>query len=129
MEWKLNDGGRSETELQETTGACVFRAIAIATGKPYQVVYDELMERCLKANPNFKGTGVDAYVMEDYIFQMGWEWEPIMPNRPLEDQYVPEGTVMLLVGDHLVASIDRVLHDAVDTRQLGLKMSGYYYKK
>ncbi len=39
MTFQFNDGGRSEAGFKGTTGDCVTRAIAIATGKPYQEVY------------------------------------------------------------------------------------------
>jgi len=40
--WQFNDGGRAAAGFHGETGDCVCRAIAIATGKPYAEVYDEL---------------------------------------------------------------------------------------
>ena len=39
-----DDGGRAAAGFKGTTGDCVTRAIAIATGKPYREVYDALNE-------------------------------------------------------------------------------------
>ena len=36
MKFQHNDGDRAEADYRGTTGDCVTRAIAIATGKPYQ---------------------------------------------------------------------------------------------
>jgi hypothetical protein len=44
VRWRHNDGGRSEAGFQGRTGDCVCRSIAIATGKPYVEVYDELRD-------------------------------------------------------------------------------------
>ena len=42
MDFVFHDGGRAFAGYRGTTGDCVTRAIAIATGKPYQEVYDAL---------------------------------------------------------------------------------------
>ncbi len=42
MRYRFDDGGRTAAGFQGQTGDCVTRAIAIATGKPYREVYDEL---------------------------------------------------------------------------------------
>jgi hypothetical protein len=38
----MDDGGRAAAGYKGQTGDCVCRSIAIATGKPYQEVYDAL---------------------------------------------------------------------------------------
>ena len=42
MKVVINDGGRAAVGYKGQAGDCVTRAIAIATGKPYQEVYDAL---------------------------------------------------------------------------------------
>lgn len=42
MEFIFHDGGRAAAGYKGTTGDCVTRSIAIATGKTYQEVYDAL---------------------------------------------------------------------------------------
>lgn len=40
MRWQFNDGGRAAAGYKGSTGDCVVRSIAIATGRPYQEIYD-----------------------------------------------------------------------------------------
>lgn len=42
MRHVFNDGGRSTAGYKGHTGDCVARSIAIASGKPYQEIYDAL---------------------------------------------------------------------------------------
>jgi hypothetical protein len=42
MDFVFHDGRRAAADYKGTTGDCVTRSIAIATGKPYQEVYDAL---------------------------------------------------------------------------------------
>ena len=42
MKFIVNDGGRAEAGYKGGAGDCVCRSIAIATGRPYQEVYDAL---------------------------------------------------------------------------------------
>lgn len=44
MKFKFNDGGREAAGYKGKASDCVTRAIAIATGKPYQEVYDAINE-------------------------------------------------------------------------------------
>ncbi len=52
LELKINDGGRAAAGFKGQAGDCVVRSIAIATGMPYQKVYDDLF----KANQEFRNT-------------------------------------------------------------------------
>lgn len=40
MKYVFDDGGRAAAGYKGITGDCVVRSIAIATGQPYQKVYD-----------------------------------------------------------------------------------------
>ena len=42
LELKINDGGRAAAGYKGQAGDCVVRSIAIATGMPYQKIYDDL---------------------------------------------------------------------------------------
>jgi hypothetical protein len=42
MDFVYNDGGRAAAGYKGRAGDCVVRAIAIATQKPYQEVYDAI---------------------------------------------------------------------------------------
>ena len=50
LELKVNDGGRAAAGFKGQAGDCVVRSIAIATGMPYQKVYDDLF----KSNQRFR---------------------------------------------------------------------------
>jgi hypothetical protein len=43
-EFIFNDGGRADAGYKGLTGDCAVRSIAIATGLPYQKVYDMVVE-------------------------------------------------------------------------------------
>jgi hypothetical protein len=45
MKFVYNDGGRAAAGYKGNAGDCACRAIAIATGKPYQEVYNALKGR------------------------------------------------------------------------------------
>lgn len=42
MRWTYNDGGRKTAGYKGDAGDCAARACAIATGAPYQEVYDRI---------------------------------------------------------------------------------------
>jgi hypothetical protein len=45
--FELDDGGRAAAGFRGSAGDCVTRAVAIATGRPYRQVYDDLAELAL----------------------------------------------------------------------------------
>jgi hypothetical protein len=44
LDLKINDGGRAAAGFKGQAGDCVVISIAIATGMPYQKVYDDLFK-------------------------------------------------------------------------------------
>jgi len=87
MKFKFNDGGRAAAGYKGTTGDCVVRSIAIASGLPYQEVYDELNRRSkifnTKKRTKLRGksdsrTGVHKEVYHRYILDIGGVWEPLI---------------------------------------------------
>ena len=85
MDFIKDDGGRKEAGFKGSTGDCVVRAIAIATGGDYKAIYDELhqaaknFEPCqrktkkhlahveaIRANPSPR-TGVDLLVSDAFL--------------------------------------------------------------
>ncbi len=44
MKFQYNDGGRKDAGYEGVANDCVVRAVAIATGMPYQQVYDSINE-------------------------------------------------------------------------------------
>lgn len=78
MKFQFNDGGRIDAGIKGKTGDCVVRAIAIATQKPYQVVYDAInltaqSERTgkRKRGKSSSRTGVYKGTISKYLESLG----------------------------------------------------------
>ena len=92
LELKVNDGGRAAAGFKGQAGDCVVRSIAIATGMPYQKVYDDLFKanqefrntsrtklaRSLKQRHDSPRTGTHRAVLNKYLEKLGWKWTPTM---------------------------------------------------
>jgi hypothetical protein len=104
----FDDGGRAAAGFKGSTGDCVTRAIAIATGKPYREVYDEIFQLMRghsgtirtkeRVRMTFRadGTktqkriaarnlpassprnGVAKDICRAYMERLGWKWVPCM---------------------------------------------------
>ena len=57
MNFKYNDGGRSEAGFKGKTGDCGVRAIAIALGKSYKEVYNHVNHICKSEKPSKRRRG------------------------------------------------------------------------
>ena len=68
MQFIWNDGGRALSGFVGSTGDCVTRAIAIATGRAYRDVYQELGVRTQKSPRD----GVPTRSAADYLNSLGW---------------------------------------------------------
>lgn len=139
MNFILNDGGRALAGYRGKTGDCVTRAIAIATGKPYQEVYDSLnkISQMEKVGKRKKGkssarNGVYKYSYHKYLISLGWKWVPTMQvgsgcKVHLRANELPMGRLVVVVSRHLVAVIDGVIHDTHDPSRGGNRcVYGYY---
>jgi hypothetical protein len=91
-----DDGGRKAAGFKGKTGDCVTRAIAIATGQPYQTVYADLwgglrdysdnhrdrVAKRISRGRGLKGTaprnGVSPKIYKPYLQSLGWKWTPTM---------------------------------------------------
>ena len=85
MNYQYDDGGRSEAGYKGETGDCVTRALAIATGKPYQEVYSTInalavSERHGKRGISSARTGVYKNTTRKYLVALGWHWTPTMKS-------------------------------------------------
>ena len=72
MDFVYNDGGRAAAGYKGRAGDCVVRAIAIATQKPYQDVYDginvlALAERTRRGRRSSARSGVGRRTYERYL--------------------------------------------------------------
>lgn len=147
MRWIRDDGGRADAGFKGTANDCVCRAIAIATGKPYREVYDELnwlgkSERTgLKRTGNkWNGrrssarTGVYKATIRRYMAALGWTWHPTMAigqgtKVHLKDGEIPMGRLVVSVSRHSVAVIDGVIHDLGDPGRDGTRCVYGYWSK
>lgn len=150
MNYIYNDGGRKAAGYKGTCGDCVTRAIAIATGIPYELIYDELAYRIKEyfaaLHPNIpwrlisgrrggrRGTtprnGVNHNVYRPFLLMRGWRWHET-PGRWFYPTDFPTGRVIVQLPSHLVTVIDGVIHDTYDCsmkRGRLQRMKGYYTK-
>lgn len=139
MKFQHNDGGRSAAGYKGSAGDCVVRAIAIATGKPYQDVYDALntLGKTERAGRRKRGTsnartGVYKVTFRKYLEQLGWTWHPTMQigsgcKVHLRADELPSGRLVVSVSRHMVAVIDGVIHDTHDCSRNGTRcVYGYF---
>lgn len=136
-----NDGGRAAAGFKGQTGDCTCRAIAIATGKPYLDVYNELnalgqLERKSKrrASKSSARTGVYVTTIRKYMALLGWTWVPTMfigsgTTVHLKDGELPMGNLIVQVSKHSTAVLDGVINDTHDPQRGGKRAVYGYYKK
>ena len=142
-----NDGGRANAGYKGNTGDCVTRAIAIASGRPYQEVYDRLAEgnatqRRSRGRKHSKdgvrtasrGINTTRKWYKDYMKELGFEWKPTMfigqgCKVHLKANELPKGNLVVNVSKHYVAVIDGVINDTYNPSRDGTRcVYGYYIK-
>lgn len=135
MRYQHNDGGREAAGYKGVTGDCVCRSIAIATGRPYQEVYDALNAEAQKerrAKKSSSRTGVKWTTARRYLAKIGAEWTPTMKigsgcKVHLRDGELPGGRLIVQTSCHATAVIDGVIHDNHDPSRDGTRcVYGYW---
>lgn len=138
-----NDGGRKQSGRKGDTGDCVCRAIAIATGLPYDCIYRELArrqaaQRRSKKVPKKQAASASNGIyfkrkwFRDYMTSLGFRWVPTMAvgsgcTVHLRASELPTGRLVVSVSKHMAAVIDGVLHDTYDCSRDGTRcVYGYY---
>lgn len=148
MEYKYNDGGRATAGYKGDAGDCVVRAIAIATGMPYQEVYDDLKRmnavHIIESNGRVaqaiekRGTtprnGNFREVYELYLGTKGFVWHPTMKvgsgcKVHLKADELPSGNIIARVSKHVCAVIDGVIQDTSNPSRGGTRCVYGYYSK
>ncbi len=146
--FQFNDGGRAAAGYQGRAGDCVTRAIAIASGLPYDKVYQDLFALSVEHRDNGRGqlakayrsgkqdlsprTGVNKRIYRPYIDSLGFEWTPTMGigtgcQVHLRADELPSGQLIVRVTRHLCAVIDGVIHDTHDCSRSGTRcVYGYW---
>lgn len=139
MKVVITDGGRSAAGYLGSTGDCAVRAIAIASGKPYQEVYDAINNEAKQEKPSKRRrgksnarTGVYRVTADKYLKSLGAKWTPTMLvgsgcKVHLRTGELPSGNLVVSVSKHYVAVIDGVIHDNHDPSRNGTRcVYGYY---
>lgn len=141
MNFQYNDGGRKDAGYKGEASDCVVRAIAIATEKPYQEVYDAVNEigKSEHNGKNKKGkssarNGVFKYTIKKYLTSLGWKWTPTMfvgqgCKTHLKASELPAGRIIVDVSKHMTVVINGVVHDTHDpSRNETRCVYGYWTK-
>lgn len=147
--FNFNDGGRKDAGYKGQTGDCVVRAIAIATGKPYQEVYDAMNTLSKEQKLGYRKvktkygtsyekvsasrTGVVKKVYDKYLKELGYEWKATMGigtgcRVHLLKEELPTGRIIASLSRHLVAVIDGTVNDTHDCSRDGKRCVYGYYK-
>jgi hypothetical protein len=132
-----DDGGRADAGYRGLTRDCVARAIAIASERPYQEIYDGLNEAAKRERPRTKRrsgsrTGVHIPTIRRYLAEQGWTWTPTMAigsgcTVHLRADELPPGRLIVSVSRHITAVIDGVVHDTHDPSRAGTRcVYGYW---
>jgi len=142
MELNKNDGGREAAGYKGTAGDCVCRAIAIATEKPYQEIYDLInshaqLERTGKRKRGKSSArgGVYKDTIRKLMETLGWKWVPTMfigqgCKVHLRTNELPKGRLVVNVSKHTTCVIDGVLNDTYDCSRKGTRcVYGYFIKE
>lgn len=141
MHWIYNDGGRKSAGYKGDSGDCVTRAISIATGRPYQEIYDLINNHAELERPGARrrqgrrshaNKGVFKSTVQRLLKDLGWVWHPTMGigtgcKVHLRKDELPGGTIIVSLSKHLSTVIDGVIHDTYDTSRNGTRcVYGYW---
>jgi hypothetical protein len=141
MRFQYHDGGRAAAGYKGDAGDCVTRAIAIATGKSYQEVYDALNElaKSEKVSKRHRHrssarNGVRRVTYQKYLAALGWTWTPTMAvgqgcRIHLTADELPGGTLIARVSRHVCAVVDGVVFDTHDPSRGGTRCVYGYYRQ
>ena len=130
MNWIFNDGGRNRYFKGEARD-CVVRALAIATGRDYKLIYDELHKLTRQSPRN--GVNIKKATVQQYFEGLGLVWTPTMRfgqgcKVHLRSDELPDGRLICRLSRHVVAVIDGVVHDTYDSRRGGDRCVYGYWK-
>ena len=141
MKFNYNDGGRGAAGYKGDAGDCVTRSIAIATGKPYQEVYDALnsqrdsMKQTKRVRGSSSRNGVSRTVYDRYLKSLGFRFVPCMTigsgcKVHLRADELPAGRIICRLSRHLCAVIDGIPQDTFDCTRDGTRcVYGYYIQQ
>ncbi len=136
MQFVKDDGGRAAAGFKGSTGDCVTRAVAIATGLPYADVYAALSDGMRTQRTTKRGSakasarsGVSTTRkwFKDYMAALGWKWTPTMHigsgcTVHLVANELPAGRLVVAVSKHYTAVIEGVIHDTHNPSERGVSI-------
>ena len=146
MKFIYNDGGRGYY-FTGLTGDCVVRSIAIATGKDYKEVYNDINELAKSERKGKKKrgisnsrTGVYRTTYEKYLKSLGWKFKALVTigsgckvhlcQEDIQEAGLDKGVYILSLSQHLTTIIDGVINDLYNPDRNGNRcVYGYYYKE
>jgi hypothetical protein len=139
LPWVYDDGGREAAGFTGRSGDCVTRAIAIATGFSYRIVYDALNEEAKRERPrngrkrSSSRTGVHRRTFGRYLDEVGFTWHPTMQigsgcTTHLAIGEVPmDGRHVMSLSRHVCAVVNGVVLDTSDPGRGGTRcVYGYW---
>lgn len=150
MQYVYDDGGRAKAGFKGSVDDCTCRAIAIATGFPYEEVYHGLNAHAKRIESIMRGkigrayamgkgssarTGVFRPTIRSYMAMLGWKWFPCMGlgtgcKVHLREGELPMGRLVVSCSKHIVAVIDGVIHDTHDPSRGGTRcVYGYWVEE
>jgi hypothetical protein len=133
MKWIYHDGGRAAAGYIGRAGDCVCRSIVIASGRPYNEVYNSLaagnasQRRSKYAKGHQRRSARDGIFthrkwFKDYMQSIGFEWTPTMGigtgcKVHLTEGELPMGKLVVAVSKHYTAVLDGDIYDTFDPRR------------
>ena len=135
-QFNYNDGGRSAAGFKSKAGDCVARSIAIASGMPYNEIYEALaignktqrVTKNTRGKKRVKTASHGIYTsrkwFKDYMNSLGFEWIPTMKigqgcKVHLNSKELPSGRLVVSVSRHFTAVIDGVINDTFNPAERG----------
>lgn len=136
LRFVYDDGGREASGRRGVAGDCVVRAVAIATGREYGDVYEELAEvNAAYGGPRSAREGIKPAATRDYMTRhLGWIWTPTMAigsgcRVHLAEGELPDGRLVVRVTRHITAVLDGVVHDTYDPGREGTRCVYGYWRR
>lgn len=127
MPFVYDDGGRAASGRKGYAGDCVCRAVAIASGRPYDEVYRALaagagQERKTRGRSAREGIFTTRQWFKRYMVGLGFTWTPTMrigsgATVHLVAGELPMGRLVVSVSRHYTAVIDGVVRDTLNSQR------------